>query len=380
MATVNLVSKVSRDKTKKWWYFEFGRGKGQRISTNKYTYIKPSSLLETRHNKTTIGELETQKAQKLLDLNAGRTPFLSEKKLPKNLLDFYKEFVDENKKERNRHLESSFNDFVKYLKAGPLKSQHSDKLFVDPEIVTEELCEKFRDWLVKNHTGETPANYFRRFKKMIRSATKRGYFRIDPCQDVQQKKGAENPKKDVLTVEEFRLLWKAPCHNPEVKKAFLFSYLTGLRGQALFSLTWGDIKESEYGPYISIIQDKTQRIVDVPLIQEALAILPHQRGGKDENVFSLPTTTEGYNKALKIWIQRDTGINKHITGHCARHSLGTILKESNSSDLMIADILGHSSTEHVQRYSRMLDLGKKKKSIEAAITKSSLGLGGLSHT
>jgi integrase len=100
-----------------------------------------------------------------------------------------------------------------------------------------------------------------------------------------------------------------------------------------------------------------------------MVFLPQHREDDKQRVFKIPRSTNGYNKALKKWME-DAGIKKHITGHCARHSLGTILKENNLSDLLIADILGHTSTKYVRTYSRMSNLEKKKQGIKAAMSKS----------
>ena len=365
MSTVNLVSKFSRDNERKWWYFEYGRGAGQRIAAGVFTYVKPKSVLEKNHNKSILGKLETEKAARILDLSNGIAPHLANNKLHKNLLDFYEEWVNENKLTNSRHVEGSLRVFKDFLRE---KLNKTDKeIFLLAGEVTEDVCEKFRNWLAKKFTGETPVNYFSRFKRMMKKATKLGYFRVDPCDDVKGKKGKENESKDVLTVEEITYLSKFPCRNPEVKKAFMFSFFTGIRGQSVRGLQWSDIRDSQDGPYISILQNKTHSRVDVPILKEALAFLPHERDGDEEKVFKLPTTTNGYNKVLKQWI-KDAGINKHITGHCARHSLGTALKSGNVSDLLIADVLGHTTTQLVGKYSRMSELSKKREGIKAAIT------------
>lgn len=371
MAIVNLMAKKSRDGSKRWWYFEYGRGSGQRIATNIYTWTNPRTLLEKNYNKETLGKLQTEAAQKTLDLNNGIAPYLPSNKVHSNFLDFYKTWVADNKREGNRHVEGSFNKFKSFLQERyeAFKKVSEDKLMLAPEFVTEDMCSKFQEYLTKHHTGDTPMNYFSRFKRMIRAATKEGYFKMNPCEDVKAKKGKKNQSKDVLEKDEFEHLCTVPCENPEVKKAFLFSFLTGLRGQTLRELTWGQLKQSKNGPYISFVRGKTGNTAEVPLLKEAMAFLPQQREEDKERVFKIPRSTNGYNKALKQWM-KDAGIKKHITGHCARHSLGTILKESNVSDLLIADILGHTSTKYVRTYSRMSNLEKKKQGIKAAMSKS----------
>jgi len=40
---INVLSKVSPDNTKAWYYLEWGRSAGQRRSTGIFRYVKPKS-------------------------------------------------------------------------------------------------------------------------------------------------------------------------------------------------------------------------------------------------------------------------------------------------------------------------------------------------
>ena len=71
---LNLTYILSRDKTKKFWYFEYGRGKGQRIASNRFTYVSPKTLIEKKHNKDIEALLKTEQAQRYLDLISGNGP------------------------------------------------------------------------------------------------------------------------------------------------------------------------------------------------------------------------------------------------------------------------------------------------------------------
>jgi len=75
-------------------------------------------LLEKNYNKETLGKLQTEAAQKTLDLNNGIAPYLPSNKPQSNFLDFYKTWVENNKREGNRHVEGSFNKFKSFLKEG----------------------------------------------------------------------------------------------------------------------------------------------------------------------------------------------------------------------------------------------------------------------
>jgi len=65
--------------------------------------------------------------------------------------------------------------------------------------------------------GDTPANYFSRFKKVIKAATKQGYFRINPAEDLAAKGNRNKARKDHLESAEYIRLLETPCLNNEVK-------------------------------------------------------------------------------------------------------------------------------------------------------------------
>jgi len=91
--------------------------------------------------------------------------------------------------------------------------------------------------------GDTPANYFSRFKKVIKAATKQGYFRINPAEDLAAKGNRNKARKDHLESAEYIRLLETPCLNSEVKAAFIFCCYTGLRWCDIKSLQWKHIMD-----------------------------------------------------------------------------------------------------------------------------------------
>ncbi len=359
MQKVNLISKVSRDGTKRNWHFEYGRGKGQRFTSGFFTYEKPKTSLERTHNRQVEGMLKTEQAKRILELSEGRSPFAS-RLLDKNLLSFYEEYVETHKKDGNRHLQGSLVQFTKFLgvKFPDLRNKDGVVAEVDATVITEGVCKDFRDCLCKRFNGETPMNYFSRFKEAMRNATKVGYFHTNPCEDISPKKGKDTKQKDILDMDEFDTLMKTPCSNPAIKQAFLFCMLTGIRGQSVRALRWKDIKADK--EHMSIVQGKTGNRVDVPILPDARKFLPKEKGNDEDLVFALPTTQNGCNKMLTAWV-KSAGIDKHITWHCARHSVGNLLKSEGVSIAQIADILGQKTTKYAERvYTRMTDLESKR--------------------
>ncbi len=78
-----------------------------------------------------------------------------------------------------------------------------------------------------------------------------------------------------------------------VQLAFGLSSMTGLRLGDMQHLTWGDIKDMDGIPTISIIQRKTKRQVVIPLNEKAQSLLPERKDNNpDSLVFHLVKKSE----------------------------------------------------------------------------------------
>jgi integrase len=159
---------------------------------------------------------------------------------------------------------------------------------------------------LKKYNGETPANYFMRFKRVLKAAKKDGYFRNNPSDDVVAKSNKNKQIKEILTEEDYIKLMNTPCANYEVKKAFVFSLYTGLRWADVKPLKWENVKEHS----IVLEQSKTGVRLEVPLHEIALQIAGERKEGL---VFHLPTQ-DGANKVLGKWAT-DAKLSKHFTWH-----------------------------------------------------------------
>ena len=68
------------------------------------------------------------------------------------------------------------------------------------------------------------------------------------------------------------------CKEPVLKKAFLFSCLTGLRKSDVKALTWKKIQPyGDGGMYITVRMQKTQQLVNNPVSEEALELIESGR-------------------------------------------------------------------------------------------------------
>ena len=141
---------------------------------------------------------------------------------------------------------------------------------------------------------------------------------INPLRGIEGFKAAE-VKRDYLTLEEVRLLAATPCRYPILKRAFLFSCLTGLRKSDIQKLTWSEVQK--FGEYTRIVfkQKKTggQEYLDItPQAEKYLG----ERGNPDDFVFVGFTYGSWTSLELQRW-SLTAGLKKNLTFHCGRHSV-----------------------------------------------------------
>jgi len=215
--------------------------------------------------------------------------------------------------------------------------------------ITEELCKRFRKHLLSKYTGATPGNYFFNFKQVIRAATRDNYWRHNPTEAVQSRMNPSSRLKENLEADEYIRLLITPCLNEEVKEGFIFSCYTGLRFVDAKWLQWEHIRENQLTT--RIIQRKTGFPVVLTLHPTPMAILDKRRKrlpqGATGRVFRLPSN-DGSNKVLEQWI-KSAGIGKHVTWSCARLSFSILLQDKNVDVATVAYLMGHTTSEHVNR-------------------------------
>jgi hypothetical protein len=156
--------------------------------------------------------LDVKRSQLTLEQQSIGSSFIPSHKFKSNFIEYYQEYVDKNKRKGNRHMQGSFNHFKSFVKGD----------FISSLDITENLCKRFRQYLLDRFTGDMPANYYARFKGVVRPAPKDGYFRINPTEEVKTKSNPSRKLKSNLEAEEYIKLLHTPCLNEEVREGFFF--------------------------------------------------------------------------------------------------------------------------------------------------------------
>ena len=338
---MNIIKRKNRSGNKYVFYYDLGRGPGQRPSTGIFIYAKPKDQIQKNHNKEAIALIEVKKSQTIIEKQSIGSAYIPKHKCKLNFLEYYEEYVKLNQRKGNHHLPCSLNEFKLFVEAD----------FISTIDITENFCKRFRQYLLDKFTGETPGNYYSRFKWVVNAAAKDGYFHQNPTENVAAKSNPSVKLKENLEVDEYLILLNTPCSNEEVKAAFLFCCYTGLRWVDVKKMEWIDVKDGILTT--RLIQAKNGEPVLITLHPIAEFILKEQRKksalakNASRNIFSLPTA-DGANKIVKEWVLR-SGIEKDITWSCAKLSFSILLQDSNVDDATVAYLLGHTTTEQVRR-------------------------------
>lgn len=315
--------------------------------------------LAREQNRETLRLANSIKAQRIIDLQCGKYGFRSAAGAKLLFFDCVQSLADEHKGATR----GSWLAMLRQLRL------YEDNGRITLDQITPAWVKGFRAFLgaPRGHFKSMGARvalspnsqklYFSKLKTFFRWALRNGLVSEDPMLSVPGVRGEES-SRTYLTVEEMRRLQGADCPNEDVKRAFMFSCMTGLRFSDVMALTWGEVHQrGRGGRRIVFRQRKTggQEYLDLNV---QAARLMGERGSRadDDGVFR--RFTAGYvNRVLNVWA-RGAGIGKHVTFHCARHSFATMLLEFDTDLYTVSKLLGHREIKTTQVYAHMVD--KKK--------------------
>mgnify|MGYP003447429998 CR=1 FL=1 len=143
-----------------------------------------------------------------------------------------------------------------------------------------------------------------------------------------------------------------------MKRAALFSALTGLRFSDIKNLVWREIHHStENGYSIHFTQQKTKGVEVLPISEQAYSLLGERKEPTDK-VFEGLTYSAYENKHLYQWIGA-AGITKDITFHCFRHTFATLQLSKGTDIYTVSKMLGHRKIKTTQIYAKIIDQTKR---------------------
>lgn len=209
----------------------------------------------------------------------------------------------------------------------------------------------------KQLSQNTLHSYFNKVKACLKTALREELILRNPAERVQGFKEGET-KREFLTFEELKSVAKAECEIPQLKTAFMFSALTGMRWSDINKLTWSEIEYSEQDDHwrIRFQQKKTKGMETLPIPKQAKELLG-EKGDPKERVFIGLKYSAWHNLKLQQWVMR-AGISKTITFHCARHTYATLQLTNGTDIYTVSKMLGHRELKTTQVYAKIIDQKK----------------------
>ena len=347
---------------------------GRRSYENLKLYLVPEKTRADREkNRETLKLADAIRAKRLVEFQNGLYGFEGGFKTGTKFFDYYNTLCE--KRRRNPESLGNWGTWQAAL-------LHLKKYAGNPDITFKEITPKwiqgFRDYLEteatirdvvgSRHAEEdrrplsqnTRKTYFNRLRTCLNCAYEERIIPHNPFRGIENSKTQER-ERIYLTVDEVRAMAATECRYPVLKRAFMFSCLTGLRKSDIQKMTWGEVRRQ--GDFTRIIfrQKKTGRQEYIDISPQAEEYLGTRRGD-DEPVFANFIYSSYYLMELKRWAVR-SGITKDITFHSGRHTFAVLMLDLGADLYTVSKMLGHREIRTTQIYAKVMD----KKKQEAAM-------------
>lgn len=282
-------------------------------------------------------------------------------KSEENFLRYYELLIDKRHKNNSESIRVNWYRSIEFLK------DFGGQTIMFSQINTK-FCENFKSYLLTAKSGSnkeaiisqnTASTYFSVFKAALKEAFIDGYFTTDISAKIKSIPHEES-RREYLTLEELNTLVETPCEVDVLKRAALFSALTGLRHSDIQKLTWNEIKIENDQARINFTQKKTKGVEYMPMSKQALQLCG-EAGSSNELVFKDLTNPAWISRPLKKWIA-SAGITKKITFHNFRHTFATLQLSSGTDIYTVSKMLGHTNVKTTQVYAKVVDEKKNEAS------------------
>lgn len=266
---------------------------------------------------------------------------------------------------KKRHAKSSDSIRVNWKRAYELLKIFAGE-YLPFSKIDNRFAEDFKLYLLSapcggNKSGtisrNTAVTYFSIFKAALKQAFIDGYLTTDLSAKTKGIPEQES-RREYLTVEELNILARMPCERDVLKRAALFSALTGLRHCDIQKLRWKEISMNGDQAQLHFTQQKTKGVEYMPISQQVLDLCGEPRE-PEQLVFEDLPDPAWISKPLKRWIEA-VGITKRITFHCFRHTYATLQLSSGTDIYTVSKMLGHTSVKTTQIYAKVVDEKKSK--------------------
>ena len=283
-----------------------------------------------------------------------------ELKSKENFLDFFQRTI------KKRHGNGSSSIITNWKRVGELIKIYAGKETIPFHQINEGFIDGFKYFMLSAPQGggksgpvshNTASTYFSIFLASLKQAFIEGYFRTDIAAKTKGIKSLES-RREYLTQEELDTLAQTECDMPILKRAALFSALTGLRHCDIQKLTWAEVQKDGNKYSLNFTQQKTKGVEYMPISQQAYSLCGESQD-PDRLVFEDLPDAAWISDPLKRWIKA-AGITRNITFHCFRHTFATLQLANGTDIYTVSKMLGHKSVKTTQIYAKVINKSKEK--------------------
>jgi integrase len=332
-------------------------------------YLTPEKTsFDKQQNKETLATAQAIKAKRQIELQNGEYGFTSQFKIDTPFLNYYRKLCEE--RHGNTESRGNWGNWFSCLRH--LERYCTEKtMFKD---VTTDWIEGFKDYLdnaakdaykrksndfaeAKPLSQNSKVSYFNKLRACINQAFEDRIIPINPLRGVTGFKDEET-ERTYLTFDEVKKMAKTECKYPTLKRAFLFSCLTGLRKSDIEKMIWGEVQPFGDKTRIIFKQKKTGGQEYLDINKQAEAYLGERRKNTDR-VFAGFKYNSQTLLELRRWVLL-SGITKDVTFHSGRHTFAVMMLDLGTDIYTVSKLLGHKELSTTQIYAKVLDKKKQE--------------------
>ena len=335
-------------------------------------YLIPEKTKADREkNRETLRLADAIRAKRVIELKNNQYGFKQDFATATRFYDYYRAMCEKRLGNESR---GNWGNWYSCLHHLMIYDGNEDLTFKD---ITPEWVQGFKNYLENDAKAwahdfrrrldyhplarNSKVSYFNKLRACINQAYEERIIPTNPLRGIEGFK-AEESKRMYLTIEELQRMANTECTYPAVRRAFLFSCLTGLRRSDIQKLTWSEVQKQGEFTRLIFKQKKTGEQEYLDISPQATELMG-ERGHDTDKVFADFLTPDATNHCIQVWALK-AGINKHITFHCGRHTFATMMLDLGTDIYTVSKLLGHANIGTTQIYAKVMDKNK-----QAAVSK-----------
>lgn len=266
----------------------------------------------------------------------------------------------------SNHIKSSSAIVVNWRRVSALLKIYTNGEPLPFANINVKMLEDFKRFLLSAPQGggksgtisqTTASTYFSILKAALKQAFVDEYLTTDIAAKVKNI-SPNNVRRNFLTEAELNQLANTPCDIPVLKRAALFSALTGLRHCDIQKLRWSEVQKDGDSYRLNFTQQKTKEVEYMPVSEQAYKLCGEPKEPR-RLVFEDLTDAAWISKPLKRWLDA-AGITRKITFHCFRHTFATLQLANGTDIYTVSKMLGHTNVKTTQIYAKVVNEKKEQ--------------------